>query len=182
MNHRFYTIVNSLLILLVVGCGTTRETVDAQTVPARKMEQGERAPLSVFESTLKPSDYDETVTPVVRVAPPDEEAEPLLRRDSVIVELIPAQGFRIQLFASSHIDEANSMRLAASQIITDDSLYVVFDPPVYKVRVGDFTTRLEANRKLSTIAPRGFPDAWVVADRIVQRKIVPVRREEKQEE
>ncbi len=85
------------------------------------------------------------------------------------------QGFRIQIFATANIDEANAMKTTASQIITGDSLYVVFDPPVYKVRMGDFMSRLEASRKLSTLLDRGFPDAWVVNDQIIRRKLVRVK-------
>jgi hypothetical protein len=64
--------------------------------------------------------------------------------------------------------------LTAAQRITEDSLYVVYDPPVYKVRIGDFPTRAEANQKLTTVIGQGFSDAWVVGDRIIQRKLVRV--------
>ena len=58
--------------------------------------------------------------------------------------------------------------------VREDSVYVVYDPPVYKVRVGDYTSRLEASRKLSTFIDKGYPDAWIVADRIVQRRLVRI--------
>ena len=70
------------------------------------------------------------------------------------------------------------MRMTAEQHFTEDSLYVVFDPPVYKVRVGDFRTRAEASQRLGVIVSEGFSDAWVVWDRIVLRKVVRVQAEQ----
>jgi hypothetical protein len=51
----------------------------------------------------------------------------------------------------------------------------VFDPPVYKIRVGDFLTRVEANQRLGVISALGFADAWVVGDKITIRKSIRVK-------
>jgi hypothetical protein len=45
---------------------------------------------------------------------------------------------------------------------------------VYKVRVGDFANRYEANQRLPEFVEKGYRDAWIVPDRIVQRKLVRV--------
>ena len=66
------------------------------------------------------------------------------------------------------------MRLTTIQRVTEDSVYIVYDPPVYKVRIGDFRTRAEASQKLGAMSSIGFADAWVVGDRIVIRKTVRV--------
>jgi hypothetical protein len=34
---------------------------------------------------------------------------------------------------------------------------------------------MEANKRLASLIETGFPDAWVVSDRIVQRKLIRVR-------
>ncbi|MBI2619735.1 MAG: SPOR domain-containing protein, partial [Ignavibacteriales bacterium] len=97
--------------------------------------------------------------------------------DSAVVEEVVAQGFRIQIFATSSIDEANSAKLTAEGRVGQDEVYVVYDPPVYKVRVGDYVERLEANQRLSKLINQGYPDAWVVADRVIQRKITRIPKE-----
>jgi hypothetical protein len=140
-------------------------------------KDGEKAPLEVFESSFQPSRYDEGVEAVERrLGRREEQLDG--RRDSVKVEEEVRQGFRIQIFASPRIDEATLAKQTAAQLITTDSLYIVFDPPVYKVRVGDYPTRLEANRALASIVQNGYPDAWIVTDRIIQRKFIRIRREE----
>jgi septal ring-binding cell division protein DamX len=138
--------------------------------------RGERAPLATFEASFRPSDYDEDVEAAEQRQPGAQATPEYADGDSVHVEEEVVQGFRIQIFASSRIDDANLAKQTALQLITTDSLYIVYDPPVYKVRVGDYLTRLEANRALSSIVQRGYPDAWIVTDRIIQRKFMRVPR------
>lgn len=165
--------------LLLLACSSSRETSDNSSRQKPSVEQGEKAPLAVFEKSFRPSDYDEDVEALEKHRVGKEDQTDLdTRKDSVKVEEETLQGFRIQIFASSNILEANLAKQTASQLITIDSLYIVYDPPVYKVRVGDYPTRLDANRSLVSVVQKGYPDAWIVTDRIILRKFVRVRREE----
>lgn len=160
--------------VLLGACGTTGETAEPPPPPKPKPKQEMKAPLTVYEATLKPSDYDEEID-IVKKAHEEEKQrfELEVKRDStVVVEEEVAQGFRIQIFSSSSIDEANSLRASVQQMLSGDTVYVVYDPPVYKVRVGDYVSRLEANKMLSFMLDRGFRDAWVVSDKILRRKVV----------
>jgi hypothetical protein len=161
----------------MLACSGPQRSTDDTPHKRAPTKEGEKAPLEVFESTFQPSRYDEDVEAIEqrlgeRGVQPDEQ------RDSVKVEEEVLPGFRIQIFASPRIDEATLAKQTAAQLITTDSLYIVFDPPVYKVRVGDYPTRLEANRALASIMQKGYPDAWIVTDRIIQRKYIPIRRDE----
>lgn len=155
------------------GCGSSRTS--QKEAPASPDGQEQRVALSRYEKTFNPSTYDDEITEIQRQHTIEQERAAAERQhDSVVVESTFTQGYRIQIFATGNIDEANAMRLTAAQRIIEDSLYVVYDPPSYKVRIGDFPTRTEANQKLSTIIAQGFADAWVVGDRIIQRKLVRV--------
>lgn len=156
--------------LLILGCGSSRSP-QGDDVDELAVQPGTQAPLSVYERTLNPSDFDEDVA-VVRETQPDS-LKPIpfeeVGADSVVMEEVVTQGFRIQIYASKKIDDAAARRADAAEKFPQDSVYVVYDPPVYRVRIGDFPTRLEASRRLPSIASEGYPDAWVVADRIVLR-------------
>ena len=129
----------------------------------------------MYEATLNPADFDEDVKVVRQTHAEVDTTLPLtIPTDSTVVEEEIVQGFRIQIYTSPNIDDANTARVVAAKEFPSDSVYVVYDPPVYKVRIGDFTTRLEANRKLSDVISSQYPDAWVVADKIVHRKLVRV--------
>lgn len=133
-------------------------------------------PLREYEATLNPSDFDEE--PVVSQQAHRTEGQsqtPIaIPKDSTTMHEEVVQGFRIQLFSSSNIDEATTAKAEATQKFSSDSIYVVFDAPVYKVRVGDFINRYEANQRLPEFVTQGYRDAWVVPDRVIQRKVVRV--------
>jgi len=78
------------------------------------------------------------------------------------------QGFRIQLYSSSDMETVQEVMHVADSLFTDHWTYVVYEAPFYKVRLGDFHTRLMANRALSQVIAVGFRDAWIVPDRIIK--------------
>lgn len=162
------------LALFALACGGEQQATRQES---QGKEGNGKAPLAYYEATLKPSDFDEEVDLVKRAqAQTGTSVNIDMRADSTVIEEESGQGYRIQVFASSNIDEANAAKAVAAERVNHDSVYVVYDPPVYKVRVGDYPTRLEANQQLSRLINNGYPDAWVVADRITQRKVVRIAR------
>lgn len=175
--HRTITLA-SVLALFLLACSSSQKTSD--DVPrAKQPDQQRKAPLKEFEATFHPSDYDEDVAATEkRQGGEQAKIDSVSGRDSVRVEEQTMQGFRVQLFSSQRIDEATIAKQTAMQTIVTDSLYIIYDPPNYKVRAGDFATRLDANRALSAIIQKGYPDAWVVTDKIIKRKFIRVKRDE----
>ena len=78
------------------------------------------------------------------------------------------EGWRINIFFEAG---NNSKRLAVeakSQFVnrySDVPCYLVFQEPYYKVRVGDYRTKMEAEKFLHKIE-REYPNAFVVKDDI----------------
>ena len=75
-------------------------------------------------------------------------------------------GWRVQIF----FDSGNNSRSKADKIKTeflskhpDVEAYRTFQPPNYKVRVGDFRTKLDAERFLKIIE-KEYPNSYPVAD------------------
>ncbi len=175
--HHSSIVAATIIALTVLACSSSQRTSDVSPRPQQQPDLPRKAPLKDFEVTFRPSDYDEDVAAVEKrttgqPARPDSTAG----RDSVYVEEEMTQGFRVQIFASQRIDEATLAKQTATQMIVADSIYVVYDAPVYKVRVGDYATRLDANRSLAAIIQKGYPDAWVITDKIIRRKFIHVKR------
>ena len=173
MSARFRTLAFFAAMVVLASCALHEQTREERRTQD-STEGPRRAPLLYYEASFNPADYDETIEEAQK--PRQQERRPRTTesdQDSVMVETEVLQGFRIQIFATPNIDEANAMRITAAQRITEDSVYVVFDPPVYKVRLGDFRTRADANQRLGMLVQQGFPDAWVVSDRIIIRKFLP---------
>lgn len=78
------------------------------------------------------------------------------------------EGWRINIFFESG---NNSKKMAVDakakfvQSYADVPCYVVFQEPYYKVRVGDYRTKMEAENFLKEIVAE-YPNAFVVADEI----------------
>jgi len=166
-------ILLSAIMALLAGCGSSEGSRKDSEKPSDLRER--KVSLSEVERQFNPSDYDDELAAVVQQhAEEQQRTASEASKDSLIVESEPSQGYRVQIFATSNIDEANAMRLTTVQRVTEDSVYIVYDPPVYKVRVGDFRTRAEASQKLGALSSIGFADAWVVGDRILIRRLVHV--------
>ena len=82
-------------------------------------------------------------------------------------------GFRVQIF----FDSGTKSKIKATSVCNkfrvrhpQTGIYLTFISPNYKVRVGDFRTRLDAFRFLQQIE-RNYPNAYVVTDQIKLPKI-----------
>jgi hypothetical protein len=77
-------------------------------------------------------------------------------------------GYRIQIFFDSGINSSDRAKQARDEFLflfPDVPAYVSWKAPNYRVRVGDFRNRLEAEKVLQSILI-GYPNAWVIKDEI----------------
>jgi len=77
-------------------------------------------------------------------------------------------GYRIQIFFDSGINSSDRARQARDEFLAlypEVPAYVSWKAPNYRVRVGDFRSRLEAEKVLQSILI-GYPNAWVIKDEI----------------
>jgi hypothetical protein len=77
------------------------------------------------------------------------------------------EGYRIQIYASSNRnarEESNKARAEFINLFPDIVSYPLYaEPGYFKVRVGDFRTKIEATR-LFQIISKEFPGAYIVPD------------------
>jgi SPOR domain len=164
-----------VLVLVSAGCSSSGPFIRDEE-PKQEAPKEDKHSLAEYEATLNPADYDQEVE-VVENAHVEEKKQrsPLeIPKDSLAVEEEVVQGFRIQVFSSSSVDETTLMKNVVTEKFIGDSVYIVYDAPVYKIRVGDFVNRYEASQRLPEFTEKGYRDAWIVPDRIVHRKFVRV--------
>ncbi|NOY78789.1 MAG: SPOR domain-containing protein [Calditrichaeota bacterium] len=80
------------------------------------------------------------------------------------VKMVP--GYRIQIAALSNQEEAMDIRKDAMLKFANQEVYLIFDPPYYKIRVGDFLTRYDAEKLQKEAIKMGYKDAWIVRTRV----------------
>lgn len=80
-------------------------------------------------------------------------------------------GFRIQIAAYSGVNsrsQAEAARNAFSALFPYTRTYLIYNEPYFKVRVGNYYTRLQAFKDLETIRET-YPSAYIVPDKISYR-------------
>jgi hypothetical protein len=69
--------------------------------------------------------------------------------------------YRIQCMAATQSDGLESARNAIGTKVPYP-VHIMHSPPYYKLLVGEFATRTEAERALYDVRGCGYPDAWIV--------------------
>jgi len=78
-------------------------------------------------------------------------------------------GYRIQLIQTTEPEEAKDVQRDAI-LRFDEEVYMVFDPPYYKVRIGDFINWNDAETLQELAIRRGFRQAWIVRSQVNLKK------------
>ena len=106
----------------------------------------------------------------------DDKVDLLIARHIQINQLNNGvDGFRIQVFFDSgNNSKTNARSIYDAFIAKYPSIraYLTFKAPNYKVRVGDFRTKLDAQRFLNEIIS-DYPNAWIIADQINLPQVEP---------
>jgi hypothetical protein len=74
-------------------------------------------------------------------------------------------GFRIQIFSGSKRDKATELKTTFEQLFGSIPVYLIYQQPNFKVRAGDFKTRIEAASLLEKIKS-DFDIAFIVKDEV----------------
>ena len=77
-------------------------------------------------------------------------------------------GFRIQVFETSSSEKATNVFKKYKKRM-EDSLYVIFDAPLYKIQYGNFSKKYEAENVKKKLSRKGFKNIWIVRSRIEQK-------------
>jgi hypothetical protein len=75
----------------------------------------------------------------------------------------------VQILATRYFEYADSLATSISSKI-NDSVYVEFETPNYKVRVGDFINRDSAELLQKELLKMGYKTAWILRTRITAQR------------
>lgn len=99
----------------------------------------------------------------------DQRINSLVQLHIAYNEAFPVlDGYRIHVFMESGneaLDNAQEVKKKFEEKYKEVPAYITFGEPYYRVRVGDFRTRLEANQFLQRIN-RAYPNAWIIKNKI----------------
>ena len=76
-----------------------------------------------------------------------------------------SEGYRVQVLATRYFERADSLAVIMKNTVSD-SVYVDFEAPNYKVRIGDFIDRDSAESLQQELVQMGYNSAWILRTRI----------------
>ena len=87
--------------------------------------------------------------------------------DSNITEI---EGYRVQVFATQDRNKADQLQKEL-MLKFNENIYIIFEAPNYKLRVGDFLDRDDAEVLRLKLLSSEFPSSWIIRTRI-QPKLI----------
>ena len=161
---------------LLIGCRGSKELEKPKPTDTA-------SDLKKYESEFRPSDYDMDVKVFFSELRREKERKTIPSEPAVTEALIIVQGFRVQLLATGEIDEANRKKAEVEAAFPEEWFYIAYDPPIYKLRAGNFLSRADADVYAKLFSEKGFPDAWVVPERVIKNiQPRPVQQPQEQQQ
>ena len=157
-----FTCMFATFLFLCLGLGCT---------PSPPLQEKQQEDLLEAERGFDPLTQDQD-RPIV-ITEPEEGSEQvrMLQRDQKALgtQEIPIgpdeagtiKGYRVQIFLSDNLREAARV-MAQARVEFTEEIYLEYDAPYYKVRVGDCQTEAEGQGLLKVAQDLGYRDAWLV--------------------
>lgn len=162
----FYAIALLLIaVFWMAGCAPKPPPLGGEPAPENA---GIRVPQDESFDPLSLQEEDVIKLPESKLKPSSttkkhEGAEKRTNQGGEVEEVL---GYRVQIFTSDSEFDARAVEDQAL-LRFDESVYLIFDSPNYKVRVGDCSSRAEANELRKKAVKLGYNDAWVVQSKVV---------------
>ena len=154
-----YWIMLPALLYTIYGCSSSKQIVQEDSDSKQNKTQNVKMDES-FEP-FKLNDYDLEITKKVEDTGDIDYTFLVAPNADTTARPTELPGYRVQIFSSTDQEEAQAVRKNAI-LKFEDNVYVVFDNPYYKVRVGDCRSRYEADELQMSAEKKGYPDAWIV--------------------
>ena len=175
-----------LVVLVTAGCsgkaGPTEELRQIETEPPEQTARFNPFDLPQDREII-PRLHPKTA-PIFSTNSPDTayaDSVPLTADKPVIVErplnlgidTLNNQTFRIQIGATELFGDARREKQIAEEVF-DQPVYLDYEVPYYKLRVGSFADRRSAEQYLQKAKMAGYKTAWVVTVRVTVKEIAPL--------
>lgn len=182
INGDIYRIIAIVSVLLISGCQGKRSVADEETRKPATSEVDQRGfdPLELPEDReVVPIEHPRAGEISGRAAFVEAES---LEPDTVYggsdesgpaLDSLNNQAYRIQLLTSKVYGDANYARQVAEEIF-DRPVFMDYEVPYFKIRVGSFAERQDAEEYLMRVKSAGYTDAWVVMVNVRVKETAPL--------
>jgi hypothetical protein len=157
-------LVASLLFGLTACAGTTPQAPRASAPVDTTLKKTAAAPALPAEDVTKyrPAFATPKVTPIAAIAPAKTTVLPTNHVNAPVEQRLRdqaftnqnvkyAQGYRLLVYLGLERDQVMAIRRAIIGRYPDETDYITFKSPVYRLYIGDYLTKLEAARAMARL-------------------------------
>jgi len=109
--------------------------------------------------------------------PEDDSTTTLIDNLISTIDSANSQAFKIQILTSKVYSDVRRAKIVAEEIF-DRPVYLDYEVPYYKLRVGSFGDRDHAEDYLQQVRMAGYSDAWVVVTNVAVKSLAPLYNDE----
>jgi hypothetical protein len=152
---RYFLII---LPLLYLGCAGSKSVVEEESIPVETAKYDESFdPLSLND--------DDIVIASPEITSSTETGD---IQESNIALPQEITGFRVQILATKNIETASLFEQEASERFQSQNhkTYLIFEAPLYKIRVGNCRSRAEAEALRDLAMGYGYRESFIVKSKI----------------
>jgi hypothetical protein len=181
MSFKYFALVISAAML--IGCASSKPISVATTTTSDPFINYDED-LSVVRPRYKeipPTEVVATKKPEVKRVLSDQPLHINRQLDAVVDTIAVknrairfALGYRIQIYVGNTRKEADDARLFTYQTFPELNPYLTYNQPTYRIRIGDFMTRLEAERYLQQVRQQ-YESAVILPEKIDLKKSLIVK-------
>ncbi len=175
-------LIAGLLIFLVAACvGSQKKQIEISETPVETVVDNRGFdPLELpADNEVIPRTHPHTGEIIGRTILVDADSSSIVE-ESVQVANVPedidtltSQAYRIQIYTSKLYGEARQAVRIAEEIF-DRPVYIDYEVPNFKVRVGSFGNREDAEDYLPRVRAAGYSTGWVVMVNVAVKEAAPL--------
>lgn len=173
MNTRFSVLTLIIIILTIgyAGCSSSVKTTKVSSIEEKKTKTGEKIPVEDFDITPYKTEITLKEKPL-RISKESLEAwydYPVTSTDDITQErtiVSTADGYRVRVTSTDNLEQADSLKYEVYAKTNQKQIYIIFDPPFYRIEVGDFMDISAARDLRFKLNQLGYNQAIVVNEKI----------------
>ena len=154
-------VIFAVILTAIVGCSSTKEVVKDDTPPPEIYRYDESFdPLDLEDDDILIAGDDNTDV-MVNTPMNDPDITPIFTTREIT-------GFRVQILATKNIETASLFEQEASERFghLDHKTYLIFEAPLYKIRLGDCKERSKAEELRDLAMQYGYRESFIVKSKI----------------
>lgn len=162
---RYCIIVIGLIYL--AGCASSSKMKD-------ETQTGEKQPTGKYDESFDPLTLDDGDIVITK-----DESKSQIQQSGTMendntdatkkVVMHEVEGYRVQILATQGIESATLQQQKAVDRFADHEykVYLIYEAPLYRLRLGDALTRQEAEKIRDLAKERGYDEAFIVRSKVI---------------